>query len=114
MQVRAALKRILHDVQPVPPPRRLPRRPDEADNEAFDRGNAAASPPLYYEAGRYAELAGAYAEAVEQVRVARLPPPEDPNAKKKGESHLGGVLTGCRTSLLLFHTFNTPLPYWHL
>lgn len=71
----------------MPPPRKLPRRPSavEAENEAFDRGNCTASPPLFYDEPRYAELAAVYAEALEQVKVASQPPPEDPNAKKKGE-----------------------------
>ena len=70
----------------------------EAANEAFDRGNADASPPLYYDTTLYAELSATFLEAVEQVKVASQPPPEDPNAKKKGgcstgqsEQHLGLV-----------------------
>ena len=97
-QVQAALERILHNVGPVPPPRKLPKRPAavESDNEAFDRGNSEASPPLYYDEGRYAELAGVYAEALEQIKVASQPPPEDPNAKKKGET-----ASSCAVSLMI-------------
>ena len=88
IQVNAALERILHNVGPIPPPRRLPRRPaeEEAANESFDRGNADMSPPVFYNPTQYAELSAVYLEAVEQFKVASQPPPEDPSVKKKGEA----------------------------
>ena len=84
------MERILHNVKPVPPPRRLPRRPvdEEAANQAFDRGNATISPPVFYNPVQYAELSAIYLEAVEQYKVSSQPPPEDPNAKKKGETNI--------------------------
>jgi hypothetical protein len=86
-QVNAALERILHNVRPVAPPRRLPRRPNDVEeaNQAFDRNNADISPPVFYNPDQYAELSSIYSSAVDQFKAAIQPPPEDPNAKKKGE-----------------------------
>ena len=88
-------------MRPVPPPRRLPRRPaeEESENEAFDRGNAEVSPPVFYNPVQYAKLSATYLDAVERYKAASLPPQEDPNAKKKGKAPATSALSILTNSL---------------
>ncbi|GAX81792.1 hypothetical protein CEUSTIGMA_g9220.t1 [Chlamydomonas eustigma] len=86
-KVQAALERVLRNIEPAPAPAQRPTplsQEQEADNEAFDRMNADATPPLFYSPQSLEALKCVYADVVQQTLLAMQPPAEDLNAKKKG------------------------------
>ena len=107
-QVEAALERILADVKPPVHAAPLWDAEQQSQEAAFNTGNAAAQPAVYYTPATYQDLALLYS-SLQTALVASAPPPVD---LKKGELLLPPLSpAGISTSVLM--ELGQPVPRAH-